>query len=73
MDQFSGVKIFSATMQRDRDALGDVVTRWLDERRAYARKHNTSFEVVDHVVSQSSDQAFHCLSIVLFVNEGERS
>ncbi len=56
--QFTGVKVFSATKARDREELGETVTRWL--------RSNASVEVVDRVVSQSSDDEFHCLSIVLF-------
>ena len=54
---FDGVKVFSATKFRDRDELGDVVEDWL------ARN---DVEVVDKQVRQSSDNAFHCLTIVLF-------
>lgn len=53
------VKTFSETMARERAALGDKVTAWLAE--------NPSLEIVDKVVTQSSDEAFHCLSITLFM------
>jgi len=56
--QFTGVKVFSATKAKEREELGEVITRWL--------KANADLEVVDKVVSQSSDNEFHCLSIVLF-------
>ncbi len=55
---FTGVKVFSATKAKEREELGEVITRWL--------KANADLEVVDKVVSQSSDNEFHCLSIVLF-------
>jgi hypothetical protein len=55
---FSGVKIFSATLAEKRASLGDAVTRWLNA--------NPQLEVVDKVVTQSSDEGFHCLSFVLF-------
>jgi len=55
---FSGVKVFSATRARDRDGLGEDVTRWL--------RANADLEVVDQVVVQSSDAEFHCLSVVIF-------
>jgi hypothetical protein len=55
---FNGVKVFSATMAQDRDQLGEKVTQWL-------RAHPAS-KVVDTVVSQSSDEAFHCISITVF-------
>lgn len=58
---FSGMKVFSATMQRDRDRLGERVTDWL--------AGNASLVVVDVVVTQSSDNAFHCVSITLFYSE----
>jgi hypothetical protein len=56
--QFTGVKVFSATKARDREELGESVTRWLQA--------NADLEVVDRVVSQSSDSEFHCLAIILF-------
>jgi len=55
---YDGVKVFSATKAADRDALGDKVTRWLEEQR--------EITVVDTEVRQSSDQQFHCLSIIVF-------
>jgi hypothetical protein len=58
LNQFTGVKIFSATKAKERDDLGEQVTRWL--------RTNTDLEVVDRTVLQSSDDEFHCLSIVLF-------
>jgi hypothetical protein len=56
--QFTGVKVFSATKAKEREELGESVTRWL--------RSNGDLEVVDRVVSQSSDDEFHCLTIVLF-------
>ncbi len=58
---FTGVKVFSATKAKDRDELGETVTRWL--------RSNADVEIVDRVVSQSSDDEFHCLSIVLFYRQ----
>ncbi len=55
---FQGVKVFSATKARDREALGDNVTHWM-------RKH-PDCEIVDKIVTQSSDSEFHCLTITLF-------
>jgi hypothetical protein len=55
---FTGVKVFSATKAREREELGETITRWL--------KSNADLEVVDRVVAQSSDDEFHCLTIVLF-------
>ena len=58
---FTGVKVFSATKAKEREELGDNVTRWL--------KANADLEVVDRTVTQSSDNEFHCLTIVLFFRE----
>ena len=55
---FNGVKIFSATMAPEREQLGDRITNWL-------RDHQNC-KVVDTIVTQSSDEAFHCLAITLF-------
>jgi hypothetical protein len=55
---FTGVKLFSATKAKERDELGDQVTRWL--------RANGDLEIVDRTVIQSSDNEFHCLTIVLF-------
>jgi len=58
---FNGVKIFSATMAKARDALGDQVTAWLSSV--------PDREVVDTVVTQSSDEAFHCIAITIFYRD----
>ena len=58
---FTGVKVFSATKAKERDDLGEQVTRWL--------RANGDLEIVDRTVSQSSDNEFHCLTIVLFYRE----
>lgn len=55
--EWTAVKVFSATLARDRSALGDVVTAWMLE---------TKPTIVDTVVRQSSDSEFHCLSILVF-------
>ena len=57
-NKFNGVKVFSATMAQERDQLGEKVTAWLTER--------PELRVVDTIVTQSSDEAFHCLAITLF-------
>ncbi len=62
--RINGVKVFSATKYRDREALGSVVTEWL-------RQH-TSIKLVDRSVLQSSDREFHCLSIVLWYHDPNR-
>ncbi len=61
--QFSGVKVFSATMAQERDQLGEKITQWL--------KANPGVQIVDKIVTQSSDEAFHCLAITLFYNSKE--
>jgi folate-dependent tRNA-U54 methylase TrmFO/GidA len=53
-----GLKVFSATLSRDRHKLGETVTKWIDDHPAY--------EIVDKIVTQSSDDAFHCISVSLF-------
>lgn len=59
--RFNGVKVFSATMEPQRAPLGETLNAWLD-----ARPH---VEVVDIVVTQSSDDRFHCISLALFYRE----
>ena len=61
MAYFDGVKVFSTTLARDRESMGDAITRWLAER--------PGIEIVDKTVSLSSDREFHCLTIVLFYRE----
>jgi hypothetical protein len=55
------VKVFTATKARDRDELGEKVTAWLSA--------SPTIEVVRTVVTQSSDEKFHCLSITLFAHD----
>lgn len=55
---FTGVKVFSATKAKEREEIGENITRWL--------KSNADLEVVDKVVAQSSDNEFHCYTVVLF-------
>jgi hypothetical protein len=61
---FNGVKIFSATMFADRGQLGERVTEWIasSPRR----------KLTDIVVTQSSDAAFHCITISIFYQESAR-
>lgn len=61
MATYTGVKIFSTTLARDRESMGETITRWLRE--------NSHLEIVDKVVTQSSDREFHCLTITLFHRE----
>jgi folate-dependent tRNA-U54 methylase TrmFO/GidA len=55
---FTGVRVFSTTLARDRENMGENITKWL--------KENPNFEIVDKIVTQSSDKEFHCLTITLF-------
>jgi hypothetical protein len=55
---FTGIKVFSTTLARDREVMGENITKWLRE--------NPGAEIVDKVVTQSSDKEFHCLTITLF-------
>lgn len=58
--QFNGVKVFSATMVADRMRLGDTVTSWLSTHPV---------DIVDLVVTQSSDASFHCIAMTLFYRD----
>ena len=55
---FNGVRVFSATMVADRERLGEKVTDWLHE--------HPNIEPRDIIVTQSSDEAFHCIAITVF-------
>lgn len=59
ISQFDGVKVFSATKQKDRDELGETATRWLNDRK-------DTIEIIDKTVTQSSDNEYHCLTIIIF-------
>ena len=61
MAAFTGVKVFSTTLARDREVMGDQITRWLEA--------HPDLEIVDRQVTQSSDKEFHCLTITLFYRE----
>jgi hypothetical protein len=61
MTHFTGMKIFSTTLARDREAMSENITRWLRENRQN--------EIVDKIVTQSSDKEFHCLTVTLLFKE----
>ena len=61
---FNGVKVFSATMFADRAQLGEKITAWI--------AGNSQRKLTDIVVTQSSDEAFHCISISIFYHEATR-
>jgi folate-dependent tRNA-U54 methylase TrmFO/GidA len=65
MASFTGVKVFTTTLARDREAMGETIGRWLAE--------HPDVEVVDREVTQSSDKEFHCLSITLFYREKRKA
>ena len=52
-----GVQVFSATLARERESLGDRVNDWLATAKV---------DVVDLVLEQSSDESYHCTTIVVF-------
>jgi hypothetical protein len=53
-----GAKVFTATKAKDREELGEVLTRWI--------ANNPRAKILDKIVTQSSDSEFHCLSITVF-------
>jgi hypothetical protein len=55
---FDEAKVFSATKAADRAQLGERITTWLREHPEH--------DIVDAVVTQSSDNEFHCIAITLF-------
>lgn len=60
---YTGAKVFSATKAREREDLGTGLTAWLAA--------HPNIEVVNTVVRQSSDNEFHCLSIIVFYREAD--
>lgn len=56
--RFNGVKVFAATMANERERLGDRVSDWIQT--------HPEAKIVDAIVTQSSDEAFHCVAITLF-------
>jgi len=62
---YNGVKVFSATKAKEREALGEQVTNWI--------RRNPDAEIVDKIVTQSSDSEFHCLTITLFYHKPDSS
>ncbi|HEX9308603.1 MAG TPA: hypothetical protein VF894_14005 [Anaeromyxobacter sp.] len=65
MTSFDGVKVFTTTLARDREAMGEAIGRWIAE--------HPEVEVVDREVRLSSDSEFHCLSILVFYRDRVRS
>jgi hypothetical protein len=65
MASFTGVKVFTTTLARDREVMGENISRWLAD--------HPDLEIVDREVTQSSDKEFHCLSITLFYRERRKA
>ncbi len=59
--EYTGVKVFSATKAKERESLGESITQWLRSKQ--------NIEIVDTVVTQSSDREFHCLAITIFYQD----
>ena len=59
--EFDGVKVFSATKAREREGISDRINAWLEA--------NDEVDIVDKIVTQSSDREFHCLTITVFYNK----
>ncbi len=59
--KFNGVKVFSATMVAAREKLGESVTEWI--------RANPRLVIEDVVVTQSSDESFHCIAITVFYTD----
>jgi hypothetical protein len=61
METFTAVKVFSATKAREREDLGESITRWI--------RGNPGVTIVDKIITQSSDNEFHCLTITIFFQD----
>lgn len=59
MVKFDGLQVFSATMVKDRNELGEKITAWIAANK-------DRVDVVDYEVHQSSDEAFHCVTIIVY-------
>ncbi len=55
---YNAVKVFTATKAKERESLGETITSWLSQR--------PEIEVLNTVITQSSDNEFHCLTITIF-------
>ncbi len=56
--EYKGAKVFSATKARERIELGTALTEWIQD--------NPDLVIKDTVVRQSSDNEFHCITIIVF-------
>lgn len=63
--QYDGLRVFTSTMQADREGMGARVTEWIAGNKG-------AIFVVGTEVLQSSDNAFHCISITVFYTGREK-
>jgi hypothetical protein len=63
--KFDGVKVFSATKAREREELGEIITKWLAD--------HPELTVTEQIVTQSSDNEFHCLTVTIFYKYAKRT
>jgi hypothetical protein len=61
MVEYTGAKVFTATKAKERAELGEQITRWLEA--------NPQLKIKNTEVVQSSDNEFHCLSIIIFFDK----
>ena len=52
-----GVMVFTATKAKERAGIGERLTEWL--------RASPPRELLDVIVTQSSDEEFHCLTITV--------
>lgn len=55
---FDGMVIFSASKHSERGSLGSDVTAW--------RQRNPTMTIVEVRTMQSSDNEFHCVTVIVF-------
>ncbi|NLH49485.1 MAG: hypothetical protein GX444_12930 [Myxococcales bacterium] len=65
MSLFNAVKVFTATKAKEREELGEVITRWLNA--------NPDIDIVDKDVKQSSDNEYHCVTVIIFYRKSPLS
>lgn len=58
---YDTVRVFSCTKAREREVLGERVSDWL---------RSSGAQLVGVEVRQSSDEQYHCMSVVLFCRCG---
>jgi hypothetical protein len=63
MNTFDSLKVFSASLYRDREVLGERITDWIAAN---------DVEISRFEVRQSSDRAFHCLTIIVFYRQASK-